>query len=75
MRRIALTESQFLHITNAAKALAPADQVAFVEAVASSLRDQVIGDGSVGRAIRIAQLQFGGHREVAVGAPRSRRMV
>ena len=75
MRRIALSESQFLHIANAAKALSPADQPAFFDAVANALRDVVVGDGSVGRAIMIAQLQFGSHREVAVGAPRSRRMV
>ena len=73
MRRIALTESQFLHIANAAKALAPTDQPTFFEKVADALRDVAIGDGSVGRAIRIAQLQFP-HPEVEA-APRSRRRV
>jgi hypothetical protein len=58
MRRISLTESQFLHVANAAKALVPADQPAFFEKVADALRDVPIGDGSVGRAIKIAQLQF-----------------
>jgi hypothetical protein len=58
MPRIPLTESQFLHIVNAAKALSPGDQPAFFEKVADALRDVPIGDGSVGRAIKIAQLQF-----------------
>jgi hypothetical protein len=56
--RLSLTESQFLHIANAAQALAPADQSVFYEKVADALRDVPIGDGSVGRAIKIAQLQF-----------------
>jgi hypothetical protein len=58
MQRITLIEAQFLHIANAAKALNPADQPRFLEKVADALRDVPIGDGSVGRAIQIAQLQF-----------------
>ena len=74
MHRISLTESQFLHVANAAKALAPTDQSAFFEAVANALRDVAIGDGSVGRAIKIAQLQFP-HPVTAHTAPKSRRQV
>lgn len=72
MHRIALSESQFLHVANAAKALAPADQSAFFEKVADALRD-VIDDGSVGRAIKAAQLQFP-HPEITV-PNNSRRQV
>jgi hypothetical protein len=73
MRRISLTESQFLHIASAAKALALADQPAFFDAVANALRDVPVGDGSVFRAIRIAQLQFP-HPETA-HTSKSRRQV
>ena len=73
MRRISLTESRFLHIANAAKALVPADQPDF-EKVADALRDVPIGDGSVGCAIKIAQLQFP-HPVTARTALKSRRRV
>lgn len=73
MRRIPLSESQFLHIANAAKALAPTDQPAFFDAVATPCAT-CDRDGSVGRAIKIAQLQFP-HPETANTAPKSRRRV
>ena len=74
MRRISLAKSRFLHIANAAKALVPADQPAFFEKVADALRDVPIGDGSVGCAIKTAQLQFP-HPVTAHTAPKLRRRV
>jgi hypothetical protein len=59
MRPISITEPQYLAICNAANALCPPDRDAFYAAVAAELVGQPIGDGTVGRAIRAAQLSFG----------------
>ena len=56
--KIPLTETQYLAIANAARALALADHAAFLQAVADELKGKPIGDGSVGCAIRIAQERF-----------------
>ena len=56
--KIELTETQFLAVSNAALALAVADQLAFFRAVANELKGKPIGDGSVGCAIRVAQTKF-----------------
>jgi hypothetical protein len=64
--KIHLTEGQFLHVSAAALALGPNDRDAFWQAVADELQGQPIGDGSVGRAIRAAQLRFP-HPNVANG--------
>ena len=56
--KIELTETQFLAVTNAVRALAPTDHAAFFQAVASELKGKAIGDGSVGCAIRVAQEKF-----------------
>jgi hypothetical protein len=55
---IPITELQFLAIANAAAALCPSDRDRFVAAVHAELVGQPIGDGSIGRAIRIAQVKF-----------------
>jgi hypothetical protein len=52
------TGPQFLAIVNAAAALCPLDRDPFLVAVAAELRGRPIGDGSVGCAIREAQLRF-----------------
>jgi hypothetical protein len=56
--KIELTETQFLAVTNAARALAPTDHAAFFQEVASELKGKAVGDGSVGCAIRVAQTKF-----------------
>jgi hypothetical protein len=53
-----LTGSQFLAIVNAAAALCPLDRDQFLAAVAAELRGKLIGDGTVGCAIRAAQSKF-----------------
>jgi len=55
---IPITELQFLAIANAAAALYPSDRDRFVAAVHAELAGKPIGDGSVGCAIRIAQVKF-----------------
>jgi hypothetical protein len=55
---IPLSEHQFLAILNASLTLPPADRDQFWAQVADELRDKPIGDGSVGRAIRIVQARF-----------------
>jgi hypothetical protein len=55
---IPLSEAQFLALARAAAALSSADHDQFLTAVAHELAGQPIGDGSVGRAIRIAQARF-----------------
>jgi hypothetical protein len=57
--RLPVTNNQFLAIANAAAALCPSDRDPFLAAVAAELAGQaMIGDGSVGRAIRSAQARF-----------------
>jgi hypothetical protein len=58
MSSIPVTEPQYLAIANAAAALRPSDRDQFVAAVHAELRGQPIGDGTVGRAIRIVQASF-----------------
>ena len=58
MPPISITAPQYLAICNAAHALCPPDRDAFYAAVAAELVGQPIGDGTVGRAIRAAQLSF-----------------
>jgi hypothetical protein len=55
---ILLTGPQFLAIVNAAAALCPLDRDQFLAAVAAELREKMVGDGSVHRAIRAAQSKF-----------------
>jgi hypothetical protein len=55
---IKLTDEQLDAIVRAAQPLTPADRGAFLEAVASALRDRKIGDGAVYLAICEAQRQF-----------------
>ena len=61
---ISVTEEQHLAIERAAAALAESDRWQFVALVAEQLRGREIGDGAVGRAIRIAQSRFA-HRQPA----------
>jgi hypothetical protein len=56
--KLQLTEAQFLAVTNAARALGLSNQAVIFQAVADELNGKVIGDGSVGCAIRIAQAKF-----------------
>ena len=58
MSTIPITERQFLAIANAAAALCPSDRDQFVAAVHAELHGQPIGDGTVGRAIRVVQVRF-----------------
>jgi hypothetical protein len=58
MPPLSLTETQHLAIETAAHALHPQDRDQFYMAVAALLQGCVIGDGAVGRAIRVAQSQF-----------------
>jgi hypothetical protein len=56
---IPLSQPQFLALTNAAAALFPPHRDAFLCAVASALAGQpIVGDGTLGRAIRDAQVKF-----------------
>lgn len=59
MSPIAVTDLQFLAIANAANALCASDRDAFVAAVHAELRAlPMIGDGSLGLAIRVALVSF-----------------
>jgi len=56
---ISLSDDQLVAtITNAAQPLNPRDRTRFIEAVASRLRGQELGDGVVGRSCRELQAQF-----------------
>lgn len=56
---LVLTSSQFLAICNASAALCPSDRDLFIAAVAAELHGlPIIGDGSVGRAIRAVRGRF-----------------
>jgi hypothetical protein len=55
---IPISELQYLAITNAAAALCPSDRDQFIARVHAELRGQPIGDGTIGRAIRAAQVNF-----------------
>jgi hypothetical protein len=58
MSPIRISELQFFAIANAAAALCPSDRDQFIARVHAELRGQPIGDGSIGRAIRIVQASF-----------------
>src|SRR5262245_61143254 len=53
-----LSDDQLAIITNAAQPLNPSDRTRFMEAVASRLRGQELGDGAVGRLRRELQAHF-----------------
>ena len=55
---IPISELQYLAIANAAAALCPSDRDQFIARVHVELRGQPIGDGTIGRAIRAAQVNF-----------------
>jgi hypothetical protein len=55
---IPISELQYLAIANAAAALCPSDRDQFIARVHAELRGQPIGDGTIGRAIRAAQVNF-----------------
>ena len=55
---IPISELQYLTIANAAAALCPSDRDQFIARVHAELRGQPIGDGTIGRAIRAAQVNF-----------------
>lgn len=56
---LVLTEQQFRDIVNASAALCPSDRDPFIAAVAAELHGlPIVGDGSVGRAIRAVQPKF-----------------
>jgi hypothetical protein len=69
---IPVSENQFLAIFNAAAALCLSDRDQFVVAVAQELEGQPVGDGSIGRAIRVAQSKFS-HPEPERGRSRYAR--
>jgi hypothetical protein len=69
---ILLSTPQFLAIANAAAALVPCDRDAFISAVAAELDGQLIGDGTIGRAIRAVQGRFA-HPEPERGLSRWER--
>jgi hypothetical protein len=52
---IALSDAQLSAVMTAAEPLAPSDRAAFLEHVATLLRDIEVGDGAVHRAIATAQ--------------------
>ena len=58
MSPIPVTDPQYLAICSAASALCPSDRDQFIARVHAELRGQPIGDGTVGRAIRAAQVNF-----------------
>jgi hypothetical protein len=58
MPPIALSDEQLAAIMRACAPLRPDDRAGFLEAVAAALQGREIGDGSVGRAIVVAQKQF-----------------
>jgi hypothetical protein len=67
---IPLTQPHFLAIANAAACLHPGDRDPFIAAVAAELHGlPIIGDGSVGCAIRAVQGRFA-HREPDDPGPR-----
>jgi hypothetical protein len=49
---ISLSDSQLQQVMTACQALQPAERSAFLSALAHRLRGEVIGDGTVARAIR-----------------------
>jgi hypothetical protein len=49
---LALSDSQMSAVARACEAIQPADRDPFLRALTHRLRGEVIGDGSVGRAIR-----------------------
>ena len=55
---IPISELQYFAIANAAAALCPSDRDQFIARVHAELRGQPIGDGTIGRAIRAAQMNF-----------------
>jgi hypothetical protein len=56
---LVLTSSQFTAIVNASAALCPSDRDPFIAAVAAELHGlPIVGDGTVGRAIRAVQGRF-----------------
>jgi hypothetical protein len=55
---IPISELQYLAIANAAAALCPSDRDQFIARVHAELRGQPIGDSTIGRAIRAAQVNF-----------------
>ena len=55
---IPISEPQYLAIVNAAAALCPSDRDQFIARVHAELRGQPIGDGTIGRAIGAAQVNF-----------------
>jgi hypothetical protein len=57
-RPIALTDEQLDAVMRAAQPIAPVNRSAFLQAVASALRDREIGDGAVYLAICQAQRQL-----------------
>jgi hypothetical protein len=65
---IPFTQPQFLAIANAAAALCPADRDRFVADVAAELAGRLIGDGSIGCAIRVVQARFA-HPELEPRTP------
>ena len=58
MSSIPVTEPQYLAIANAAAALCPSDRDQFISRVYGELQGHLIGDGTIGRAIRIMQASF-----------------
>ena len=58
MSPIPVTDPQYLAICSAASALCPSDRDQFIARVHAKLRGQPIGDGTIGRAIRAAQVNF-----------------
>ena len=58
MSPLSVSELQWLAIANAAAALCPSDRDQFIARVHAELRGQPIGDGTIGRAIRAAQVNF-----------------
>ena len=56
---LAVTDEQMSMIYRASDALLPQDQPAFLTALATRLRaEPIVGDGSIGRAIREVQRQY-----------------
>ena len=58
MPPIPVTELQYLAILNAANALCASDRDQFVAAVYAELHGKPVGDGAIGRAIRMVQVSF-----------------
>jgi len=66
--KITLSETEFLAIANAARALVPNDQPAFFQTVSDELQGKLIGDGTIGQAIRNAQARSAGFRPTCRGS-------